>query len=488
MDLTHAPARTRPPARRRPRSVALAGVLVGLLGGLLGTTGVVAAEPAAASGRQCPVTGGMPSVGPVTSTDFVDRNVNVLVGGDFLATGAAAETEGLLVVKGDATFDKSATGSYNLGSVGAGSGIVPEEGGAMLVVGGDLTVGPRTTLRVGSLFADRGSVRVGGTVDGLARIEALQDGGTAPGVRLEQGMGTEAVAPWAGAVAATTALADGLAGLVAENGEDGDVVRLGPTYSRITLTAQSAPAVPGRPLVFTLPVDATSSGRSVEIHLDGLPPDVPLLINVRGAVDLTLTVTAVFRDGVRVDTFDTLGDTASALLWNFVDQPTVTVSGGQLVGSILAPRADLVLHASTNGRVHTGGDLTVDGEGIEQHAYPWIGGWGLECLDSSTPAVVPTPEATPSPDVTPTPAPEPDVTPTTAPTPVPGATPAPEGTPDVPPSAGSSSGATPDGGDRAAPGELARAGSTAGVPALAAGGLLVAGAVVLLAVRRARNG
>ena len=61
----------------------------------------VTTAPAYADIGMCPE-GSYPGVGPVPAPGFTDNNVAVFAGGDYIASGAAAESEGLLVVVGDA--------------------------------------------------------------------------------------------------------------------------------------------------------------------------------------------------------------------------------------------------------------------------------------------------------------------------------------------------------------------------------------------------
>ena len=77
---------------------------------------------------------------PLSSNPVVarDNSVNVFVGGDYTVQ-VGAEAEGKVVVLGDFSVN-SGSGFSDLGRVGIGSQVVPEDNEDALVVGGDITV------------------------------------------------------------------------------------------------------------------------------------------------------------------------------------------------------------------------------------------------------------------------------------------------------------------------------------------------------------
>ena len=92
------------PKRRFFRAPATAAVAA-LTAAFLVPFGVLAAAPAAAATGEC-APGFLPGPGTPAENDmWTDDNVAVFAGGDFVADGGAAESEGLLVAMGDATFD-----------------------------------------------------------------------------------------------------------------------------------------------------------------------------------------------------------------------------------------------------------------------------------------------------------------------------------------------------------------------------------------------
>lgn len=132
----------------------------------------------------CTPAGGFPAFDPTNIPNppvVEDAGPNVYVGGDFRAStadgGRPAEVEGLLVVAGDATFDKS----FNVG-VAIGSNVRPAAGDPMLRVGGDVDItDPTASLNVGTGYttgnAPGGTVHVGGgftpSTDQISNNDAL---------------------------------------------------------------------------------------------------------------------------------------------------------------------------------------------------------------------------------------------------------------------------------------------------------------------------
>ncbi|MGW3559747.1 choice-of-anchor A family protein, partial [Streptomyces sp. NPDC000963] len=158
-------------ARTRLSSAVAVGLVLGLT--TAGNAPAAPFTPAPGAARTCPAPGAEPGIGH--EPRFLDANVALYAGGDYTANGATAEAEGLLVVGGDATFAKASGGTFNVGRVGAGSGILPDSGAVMLSVGGDLTIAGGTRVDVGhGLTAGPhygGAVRVGGKIDEKGELE-----------------------------------------------------------------------------------------------------------------------------------------------------------------------------------------------------------------------------------------------------------------------------------------------------------------------------
>ena len=344
---------------------------------VLALTGAVAlgagplAAPASAAPKaqlpQCPAPGEMPGIGNLPA--FTDSNIAVYAGGDYSATGTAAESEGLLVVMGDATFDKAAGGIYNVGSAGVGSQITPPGGTTMLAVGGDLTVGPRTTMDVGANVVGGGNVDVGGSITNTVPL-ALNGGVATPN------MGAAAVASHAGFQDVITEESRLLAQPV---GTPGTIE----SWGELRFTGDPAASMH----TFTVDGAALSSlGKKMSVFFDDVGSTAPIVVNVTGST-VDFDAQSFFFGTTQVNSLSSpeIGNAASRILWNFVDATSVELGeNDQFLGSVLAPHADTTLKTSTNGRVYVGKTLSVlgTGGGIEQHNYPWIGPGPFACLSA----------------------------------------------------------------------------------------------------------
>lgn len=332
-----------------------------LIGAVALGAGPATAAPAAAAAAPaafCPPPGGMPGIGNVPA--YTDSNVAVFAGGDYLATGTSAESEGLLLVEGDARFDKANGGVFNVGTVGVGSGIVPPGGSTMLAVGGDITVGATTSVHVGANLDGGGAVAAGGAADGsfdtngaTLTVDLGRAAAMAPNEDFRSVVDDTSATLGASPVTGTTDIA----------------------FGRVTLTGTAGDAMQ----VFE--VDGASLAATFEVFLENIPENVPILINVTGE-DVSFSPNYFSLNGKRVDAFSSpdFGNAASRILWNVTDATSLLIGGSsQFMGSVLAPMATTEVTASTNGRMHVGGDLTYSGVGNEHHNYPWTGGGSLGC-------------------------------------------------------------------------------------------------------------
>ncbi|GAA4726447.1 hypothetical protein GCM10023216_16290 [Isoptericola chiayiensis] len=342
---------------------------------------VALAGNAAATSTQTPVTdlptctvgttGGLQN--DVTSAD---AGTAVVVGGDYVAHAAAAESEGRLVVAGSTTI---AAGLLNVGRAGVGSGIVPV--GDVVVSGRDVTVAAGSLLDVNHGVDGGGDVRSGGSIQG--RIE-LNGGAAHPG----------------DSTAADVA-ADHVATLRTVSAELADLTptgRLGTDGAHPALVGDGT----SDPQVFELTADQAADLDAVVLQDVG---DGAVVVNVRGSDARLDTVhTAAGTIDSRIDTPATLGDWAPRVLWNVADATALELAGGsQLVGSVLAPHADVEQTTHTNGRLWVGGDLHLgrSGSGLEHHNYPWVGALETTCDPGPAPTPSPTPEPTTTPSTDP---------------------------------------------------------------------------------------
>jgi len=471
----------------RPRVVAAraAAGIVGTVGilGIAVVPGATASATTAAPVSPVCEAGTLP--GPHNGITVAEHGTAVFVGGDYRAHEAAAESEGRLVVGGDVTVE---AGLLNLGRVGVGSGVVPAPGD-VLVAGGDVTVAEGSRLDVNHGVTGGGDVRTGGTFAGVVEL----NGGTL----------RQRAADAAGTAAAHRTALDGLSAALADLAPTGDLDTTGAS-PRLVGDGTSDPQV------FSI---TTAEAADLDTVVLADVGDSAVVVNVRGTDGRLDTVhTAAGDVAHRIDDGAALGAWAPRIVWNFPTATSLDLAGGsQLVGSVLAPRADVRQGAHTNGRLWVGGDLDLGtgGSGIEHHNYPWTG----ECID--VPAVTPpggtTEESeedggstaeptTPSmpskpsmPDDTPsTPAaPEAGETPTTSgpgsgdDEALPAGRPADDAEVAAAAAAGGAETTTPLANRSASPDELPRTGAQVGVAAAVAAVLLGVGGVLLSLRRRA---
>ncbi|MFE6736233.1 choice-of-anchor A family protein [Microbacterium sp. NPDC057650] len=327
--------------------------------GILGAFG--AFVPAQAAGALLCAEDEIPSPGN-SNPSIADGNIAVYAGEDFVATGSSAESEGLLVVRGDARFERVA-GVFNIGTVGVGSGVTPEPGSVMLAVGGDLSLGDGLSrLIVGaptSGFAGGGAVRVGGE----ARPDYDSGRYDTDGGSFKAGLGADTTAEYAhfGAVISQTSAT------YAALASTGTVTKSG---AQATFAGTGA----GQEI---FRIDASALSGASEILFTGIAEGATVVVNVTGGI--VNWSPNHFADGsVRVDDptggTNGFGKVSSRTLWNFADASDVHIGGSsQVLGSILIPTSGSALSfsASLNGRVYVNGSITMDGEGNEIHNYPF---------------------------------------------------------------------------------------------------------------------
>lgn len=334
----------------------------------------------------------------------LDGNASVLVGGDLTAQGAATGAEGVVVVRGRASFSLDAPGTYRVGTVATGSQVTPYPDSDVLTVGGALGTGPGTRLDVGS---GTGGDVVAGEV-AASGVDAELNGG-----RLDAGFPT-AVAPYddlLGSLAARSAgfadlaptgsveLTDSTIRLVGDGTSETQVFVVdGASLAAVTPTAPDPdpepdpepggfveadePDEPDEPVTVDDTPPPAPQGRTLE--LVGVPVGATTVVNLTGpTVDLAVDGVPVL-DGRSVDpgADPVFGSLATQLLWNAPSATSVAVSGtGQLPGSILVPSAPsttTLSGAGTNGRVLVAGDLVHAGSGT-LHSYPFRADEALDC-------------------------------------------------------------------------------------------------------------
>ncbi|MFI1013476.1 SpaA isopeptide-forming pilin-related protein [Streptomyces sp. NPDC020965] len=291
------------------------------------------------------------SNGPIMGRD---NGINIFAGGDFRVRERAAEAEGRLVVLGNFDQDKVAGASaiYNIGIVGVGSRVPPDDGEDFLTTGGNVTVAAGERL-----LADGGVVRHAGTATGTITGTVVAD--------------PNAAAPYAGLRDELTTASQ----CYARNSEGprpatGTAVNDG---GQTTFTGDGTSALQ----VFNVDFNLTSpSGGQQGLVFANIPPTATILVNVTGANRVLSTYSGGISDT------DPLNQYRDRLLWNFPDAATVGLLGtGQFQGSVLignqASQTTVTL-PGVNGRFFTTGSVTHTsvvggGGGQEFHAYPFNG-------------------------------------------------------------------------------------------------------------------
>ncbi|GAA1972370.1 choice-of-anchor A family protein [Kitasatospora viridis] len=374
--------------RHRGRSALLAAVAVAALAVLPGTHAAAVQLPpplGPCGGPDCPSTWQPPNNGTIAGRD---SNINVFVGGNYDATGRAAEVEGRIVTLGDFTLDKSGGGGgFNMGEVGVGSRVPPPNGSDFVSVGGNVTSRPGNHIIVGGPDA-YGNLRYGGTLTGNITVEPTGQAVHDTGVRDEYAPLRDTIHTFSDCAAQQTAT-----GTVAV------------TNSEATFTGDGTSARQ----VFNVTGNlASSSGGQIGLVFTNIPAGATVIVNMLSDAPVINTYTGTGQAG------DQLTELRPKLLWNFPTASSATVTGSaQFQGSIMAgnPAGTTTLsQPGINGRVYLAGNLvqTSSGGGYEIHAYPFDGDLP-EC------GTTPTPTPTPSPTESPTPSPSP-TTPTASPT------------------------------------------------------------------------
>ncbi|HEY4269172.1 MAG TPA: choice-of-anchor A family protein [Galbitalea sp.] len=96
--------------------------------------------PASTQAATCPPSGASSALatGPPL---FTDNNIATYVGGNFASSSANLQSEGLVVIMGNAGFSGVRTSDVQVGSVSVGSQVAPSSDTNMLAVGGSVTSG-----------------------------------------------------------------------------------------------------------------------------------------------------------------------------------------------------------------------------------------------------------------------------------------------------------------------------------------------------------
>lgn len=316
---------------------------------------------------------------------YTDNNPTLYAAGD--ATFRNHEGEGLVIVEGDATFDRFETidwGNYVLGAgAGGGSGSWPAADSLMLTVGGDFVMNGWSSMTLGLNTPSSpnrwGTWHVGGSGDTHMiyqqnkRVQSI-DGTAADGYR-------ERLDAFDGLM--ETAETTGAASIEDEN--------------TIALVGD------GTASLQKFELDYQTFGQALQqeplnIKISNVPDGASLVLNVTGDQDIQLTGAIRFTlNGKTVNApeppytswvhqdLGEWGALTQRMLWRFPDSRNVEIGWtgpghDQFTGSILASKegAHLRMHESSNGRVVSFGDLTMfegdsgGGNLAEFHSFPFL--------------------------------------------------------------------------------------------------------------------
>ncbi|UGS26431.1 choice-of-anchor A family protein [Microbacterium resistens] len=366
---------------RAKRTAGVAGAAALAATGIMTFGAFGSLTPAQAAAASCP-TGEIGSPGTGNEI-FTDNNVAVYAGGDLVTGSGAAEIEGLVVVHGDATFQRQPAGAFNVGTVGVGSGVVPGVGETMLAVGGDLRVESGiTTFFVGAPvpgFPDGGGdVRVGGAAD-PTHPDGRYD---LNGGEFRSGLGAAALdgyAHFGDAISSASAAYAAEATTGSARSEWGTATFVGTGAAREVFI-----------------ISAADLGAAGAVAFEKIADDATVIVNVTG--DAAVWSPNYFSDdGVRVDgvggAVNGFGRVATRTMWNFADATRVEIGGSsQVLGSIMVPHAHadaatptISTTAHLNGRVYTNGTIRMEGSGTEIHNYPFRDGAFVCEVEPETP-------------------------------------------------------------------------------------------------------
>ncbi|WP_169797628.1 choice-of-anchor A family protein, partial [Microbacterium resistens] len=366
---------------RAKRTAGAAGAAALAATGIISFGAFGSLTPAQAAAASCP-TGEIGSPGTGNEI-FTDNNVAVYAGGDLVTGSGAAEIEGLVVVHGDATFQRQPAGAFNVGTVGVGSGVVPGAGETMLAVGGDLRVESGiSTFFVGAPvpgFPDGGGdVRVGGAAD-PTHPDGRYD---LNGGEFRSGLGSAALdgyAHFGDAISTASAAYAAEATTGSARSEWGTATFVGTGAAREVFT-----------------ISAADLGAAGAVAFEKIADDAAVIVNVTGGAAVW-SPNYFSDDGVRVDgvggAVNGFGRVATRTMWNFADATRVEIGGSsQVLGSIMVPHAHpdaatptLSTTAHLNGRVYTNGTIRMEGSGTEIHNYPFRDGAFVCEVEPETP-------------------------------------------------------------------------------------------------------
>ncbi len=318
-----------------------------------------------------------PEVDNVITPNGRDDNYNVLIGGN-LTVNDAAEMEGKVYIGGNLVMNRFS--GYNMGYVGLGTGVLPSNNIDWVTVVGDVNV---PNFPAGYILGpDAAPDFLGNFVYG-GFLSPFDLNGVFPDVvnfASESNTPTN-TAPFDEMFSQLAAISDCLGAKSQSPASDITFVDNGGGAYTITEVSEA-----------NVYIVSLSSGLSAAtLNFVGFEGDETIVFNVDlpGSGDVvTIDIAATQRNGSPAGEGASSGTLAFSLregiLWNFPDASSVTISGGQLQGSVLVPGATAtttVSAAGLNGRFWVEGNAVHSGSGSEFHAFPFRGNLPLTCCD-----------------------------------------------------------------------------------------------------------
>eukprot|EP00538_Stauroneis_constricta_P000173 CAMPEP_0119570160 /NCGR_PEP_ID=MMETSP1352-20130426/43474_1 /TAXON_ID=265584 /ORGANISM="Stauroneis constricta, Strain CCMP1120" /LENGTH=1012 /DNA_ID=CAMNT_0007619825 /DNA_START=289 /DNA_END=3323 /DNA_ORIENTATION=- len=300
-----------------------------------------------------------PGIGGCGSPKGYDNGVSFLVGGSYESI-ESAEIEGRLVVVGDFDIAASHQALNSLVFAGLGSCIIPEDGEAVMIVGGDINANNPGGTTIS--HPANGVVYYGGSYTG-GQLNYYNSGTIVHKPDLDMSRWTNLIED----LKVKSKYWSTLAG-------NGDFQPL--TNSNIYFRAGNSDCVQ----VFNLDTsDVDFSGiHGMHANFDSSLNGKTILINVKANANGVATVANIanFFAGDGSNHFNFNRDVAASIIWNFFDATEVIIGNGpngnsgngEFTGTILAPFGNLEFsYPGASGRTIVGGDVTHIKGGSEFH-------------------------------------------------------------------------------------------------------------------------
>ncbi|HNJ55266.1 MAG TPA: choice-of-anchor A family protein [Chitinophagaceae bacterium] len=290
-----------------------------------------------------------------------DNGFNVFVGGNLVIMSGGAELEGRTYVNGNFDVQKS-SGAFNVGYVGAGSYVIPDNGADALIVGGNiLTAGAKVyfggylgavDLPMNLKYKGSSSVTPPGFFQ-AGDIPGGTEGQLINEPSLDLSSHQNLLTTWGNTSTTYGGLSASANGTFTNNSG---------AYTFASTNGASGV------YVFNINTDL-NPGYSTTITFDNFPDNAEIIINMTKAGTVTTNLASFTFSNISGNS-DKLME---RLIWNFPNATTVNINGSsQNRGAILSKATNTNINTSTNGRILTTGNLVFGntGSGLELHNYP----------------------------------------------------------------------------------------------------------------------